>query len=77
MADKVTLPFGIQSEYDRLVMRGGPTIQLTQARAYIAHMLSLNPHRFEELTTPAYQRMDGHAAMTDDTTEEEFYNGAS
>jgi hypothetical protein len=78
MADRITLPFGIQSEYDRLVMRGGPTPQLIAAHSRIAHFLALRPHWFEAVTAEVYAHMDGgYSEQDNNTTEEEFYNGTS
>jgi len=70
MADNTTLPFGIQSEYDRLVMRGGPTPQLDAARTCIAELLAMGPVKAERFMWAFYRAFDGGPTDVVNNTEE-------
>ena len=80
MADNITLPFGIQSEYDLAVMRTGTTPQLERARLLIADMLTMGPVKAERYMWAFYRAFDGGSILADnqdgtDETEEIEYHG--
>lgn len=77
MADNLTLPFGIQCEYDSAVLRTGTTPQLEGARERIALYIADGPRRFEVLSGELYRIFDGGSVdmVYVDDTEEIEYNG--
>jgi hypothetical protein len=79
MAD-ITLPFGIQSEYDLAIMRTGTTPQLDVAVTRISELVAMGSHKAEKYMWAFYRVFDGGPITADnqdgtDETEEIEYHG--